>query len=95
MDEISVPLLLKAFLSLGCTLILLWVGGFLLRKFSVFRSRQKVTSLTRILETQTLDTQRKLMVFSSPFGQGLILLSPRGDQVVMFAQTPVLEDSLG
>ena len=66
----------------------------LLRRISFFKSRQKVTCLTRILDTQILDAQRKLMIFSSPFGQGIILVSPRGDQVVMFPYTADIKDPL-
>lgn len=42
----------------------------------------------RILDTCSVDYQRKLVLFSCPFGQGILLLSPKGDSLKMIHERP-------
>jgi hypothetical protein len=90
MDQIAAmdwrpdPLFLKAL----CLLIVLcggiWLVCFLLRKANVMNAFGAAGKITRTLDTCSLDQGRKLVVFTCPFGQGVVLISPKGDQMLLF-----------
>ena len=45
--------------------------------------RKPMSDTMQILDSCPVDYERRLVMFSSPFGQGLILVSPKGDQLVL------------
>lgn len=93
MDHLSDFIFLKALVVLIFVAFLIWGVSFGLRFFNVFRDRQSLKNLTRVLEVCHLDSQRKLLVFTSPFGQGIVLISPRGDQLSFFPPR-IIQESL-
>lgn len=71
--------------------LLLLVGRFLVIKlFPLLRSQGSTAGngdTIRVLETCNIGFDRRLMLFTCPFGQGLVLFSPRGDSVHLFKQS--------
>lgn len=48
----------------------------------------------RILDVCSIDPQRRLVFFTSPFGQGIVLLSPRGDQLSLLPASADADDAV-
>ena len=69
-------LVVLVFLSLGLR--------FLVRKVSFMRTGKGTGKMTRVLDVCHVDADRKLVLFSCPFRQGLLLASSKGDQVILF-----------
>jgi len=59
----------------------LWV----IRHIMWRRNRTLEGQTFRVLETCHVAYDRQVMLFTCPFGQGLLLLSPKGDQVILFS----------
>ena len=74
-----------------CALLVLVVGlGFLLRRLRMKRPfHMPENGATHVVDVCYLDTSRKLVTFSNAFAQGMVLVSPRGDQIILFpSKTP-------
>lgn len=55
--------------------------------------RKSISETMQILDSCAVDYERRLIMFSSPFGQGLILASPKGDQLVLLPNAPSQNNS--
>ena len=74
-----------------CALLLLIIGlGFLLRRLRMktpFHTGEK--GATYVVDVCSIDTNRKLVTFSNAFAQGIVLVSPHGDQMILLpSKTP-------
>ena len=74
----------KALLGLVFVILLIGLLRFLLKRFYGTAFHHDHGKMTRILDVCPLEGDRKILLFACPFSQGLILLSPKGDQVVLF-----------
>ena len=83
-DYFSEADLLKAVMGLVVVFILAWGVRFVLREMVWMRSRKHFGKMTRVLDVCPVDGERKILLFSCPFSQGLILISPKGDQIILF-----------
>lgn len=91
MDFFAQAIFLKVLLILGLLVVAIWGVCLFIKQIQCLRSSQKVSKLTRILDTCYLDSGRKLFVFTCPFGQGVILASSRKDHIVLFGQNANVE----
>lgn len=64
--------------------LLSWGLRFIVREVSFMRVGKGMGKMTRVLDVCHVDAERKLVLFSCPFRQGLLLASSKGDQVILF-----------
>lgn len=83
-DLANQAIFLKSFIALFVVVILLFCVRYVLKRFYGKALQHDHGKMTRILDVCPLEGDRKLLLFACPFSQGLILMSPKGDQVVLF-----------
>ncbi|TGW15312.1 hypothetical protein [Candidatus Hepatobacter penaei] len=76
--------LLKIAFGLLAVFFLAWFVRFFVRDMGWPSSRKNTGKMTRVLDVCPLDGDRKIVLFSCPFSQGMILISPKGDHVTLF-----------
>jgi len=83
-------LYIKAFVGLLVVGLLLIAVRVFLNYMMPFGSHKDSGKLTRILDVCAVGHDRHLIHFASPFSQGILLISPKGDQIVIL---PAEKDS--
>jgi hypothetical protein len=76
--------LLRMLVGLAVVVVLAWGVRFVLKELSWMRSGKNLGKMTRVLDVCPVEGERKILLFSCPFSQGMILISPKGDQVILF-----------
>jgi hypothetical protein len=82
-DLLCACMLLAALLGMcwGC-FFFFWTFAFFYKKLKNALRGQKNGRTLRVVDVCTLAGKRRLVIFTSPFLQGLLLLSPKGDHLI-------------